>query len=481
MNSFIKKLLTSFSLCFFAISSLLFVGCAHQHSFSNTYNKNAEYHWKVCTSGDNCDHIDEYKKHTFGEWETLHAKTCENNEILHRSCQCGYEETKNGLSASHNKAETLSYNQSQHWYECLDCQENLFPSNHNYSQWQTLTPATCTSPEILYRDCICSYRQTKEGEMLEHSQVAGLKYDENYHWNSCSNCQTQLNKTEHTYINGICKFCHYGAVASIGPVYYKSFYDAINSITDRSSTTIITLFDNIYGPAVQVPSGNNIMFDLNGYTYTITQPAVGSAGTTTSGFHLLKNSNITFKNGTITHATKYTETADNLDIQILIQNYCNLTLDNVTLDARSKVSNAEGTCLYALSNNFGNITIKRNTNIIADVPRSQNYGGCAFDLYYTSSTYKAGLTLTFDSTFCGTVDGRIEYTSSSNLENWENKSCLKITGGTFTANEFIFNSKVKNANIIITGGTFNFDVSKYVADGYICQETDGKYIVSLKH
>ncbi len=58
---------------------------------------------------------------------------------------------------------------------------------------------------------------------------------------------------------------------------------------------------------------------------------VGSSGTETNGFQLLKGSTVAFKNGTI-NAGK---------AKIVIQNYADLTLEDVTLDAQdSKI------CLY---------------------------------------------------------------------------------------------------------------------------------------
>lgn len=411
MKTHFKKILAFIGGTVLSLGCLLgLTACSHQHKFSSTYNKNEVYHWKICTSGDNCDEIIEYDEHTFGQWTTKTPKTCTQAEIEHRVCVCGQEEIRDGEHASHNPKQTLSYNETYHWNDCLDCEEDL-------------------------------------------------------------------NKQQHTMQDGICSVCKYGTVATIGDTPFTSIQQAVNSISDHSTPTTIVLFDTLEGAGVQVPSGRNIIFDLNGHTYTIVAPAVGSKGTTTGGFQLLKNSNITFKNGTITHATKYTVEQDDKDVQILIQNYSNLTLQNVTLDARSKMADAQGTCLYALSNNYGNILIKENTNLIADQPRSPGYGGVAFDIWYTSSSYVTGVNVTFDSSFNGTVTGAIEYGANTNNTNWEALACLTISGGTFDAPEFILNAKVVNANIIITGGTFNFDVSSYVANGYTCQQQGNKYIV----
>src|SRR5699024_7060389 len=62
----------------------------------------------------------------------------------------------------------------------------------------------------------------------------------------------------------------------------------------------------------------HIIFDLKGFTYTVTNPTSGSSGTETNGFQLLQNSIVTFKDGTLSSELG----------NIIIQNYSDLTLDD---------------------------------------------------------------------------------------------------------------------------------------------------------
>lgn len=117
-------------------------------------------------------------------------------------------------------------------------------------------------------------------------------------------------------------------VAAIDSMHYDTLQDAVDAVTTATPTTI-TLRKNAAGNGVVVPSGCNITFDLNSKTYTI-DSTVGSTGTETNGFQLLRDSTITFKNGSIT-STK---------AKILIQNYSNLTLDEVTLNGTRLVGSA---------------------------------------------------------------------------------------------------------------------------------------------
>lgn len=194
----------------------------------------------------------------------------------------------------------------------------------------------------------------------------------------------------------------------------SSIQDAITNSADGK----IKLTKDTESNGFITRADQNVEIDLNGKTLTVLN-AVGSAGTETNGMQLLKGSNVTLKNGTIT--------TDNPNVYILIQNYSDLTLDNVVIDARN--TNAD----YALSNNFGHVTVKGNTEIYA------KDGGTAFDLWYgLHSSYDDGVSVTFGNDFTGKVVGNIEYgaarrITNSDNETWKTKTILSIDApqGTF--------------------------------------------------
>ena len=84
---------------------------------------------------------------------------------------------------------------------------------------------------------------------------------------------------------------------------------------------------------------------------------VGSTGTETNGLQLLKGSTVKIQNGALTSKTA----------KLLIQNYCNLTIDNV------KLSGTDNLTQYIVSNNNGSTTITGGSEITAAE------GGIAFD------------------------------------------------------------------------------------------------------
>ena len=248
-------------------------------------------------------------------------------------------------------------------------------------------------------------------------------------------------------------------VCKIGDQEYTSLAEAVAAVpTDGTQTTII-LLGNTTGGGVKVPSGKNIIFDLGGYTYTVTDPLVGSSGTETNGFQLLRDSNIKIQNGKIDSTEK--------GLKILIQNYANLTLEDVTLDGRQAPN-----CNYVCSNNFGEVNITGNTNIYAAA------GQAAFDVYYwPEGGYAEGVTVNVNTT--GTIDGKIEYGSDGTEDGKANvaeKAKLNIQDGNFTGT-FSIQEEVGKAGITVSGGSFTnpSTIENYLAPGF---KLEGGKVVS---
>ena len=255
-------------------------------------------------------------------------------------------------------------------------------------------------------------------------------------------------------------------VAKVGNVEYATLAEAVEAVPTDSTETEIVLLKDYIGSGIKVVAGKNIVFNLNGKTYTVDKPTVGPSGTETNGFQLLKDSKVTFKNGTLDSATG----ADSLpNGGILIQNYCDLTLENVTLD-----TSANSNISYVISNNFGSLTAKGNTVIKAAD------GKVAFDLWYgmnSNGLYDDGVSVTFGTDFTGSVTGKIEYGAHSRVpsnSNWKDKARLTIANGNFDTTFVDSNNNdgvaPEDFNITIIGGTFSSDVSAYVPNGYIQNE-----------
>lgn len=244
-------------------------------------------------------------------------------------------------------------------------------------------------------------------------------------------------------------------VAKIGNMTYATLQDAVNAVTDSTPTTI-TLLRDAAGNGVKVATGRSITFDLAGYTYDIDGTTVGSTGTETNGFQLLRDSAVTFKNGKITSNKA----------KILIQNYCNLTLENVVLDG----SHLDYSRPYTLSLNNGKVNITGNTSILA------KKGGVAFDLYYwPGGGYLDGVQVTVNTT--GTISGPIELSQDGTAATNPNRLTIQNINHEGT----ISNSNVGHHEysiVKINGGTFAYAPTKYT--GATVVSSGGDYYVGAQ-
>ena len=231
-----------------------------------------------------------------------------------------------------------------------------------------------------------------------------------------------------------------GNVAKIGGKKYPTLEAAINAVTEGQTIDLLKDVDKATG--ISVGSKKDFTIDFAGHTYTLDGPGAGSAGTETNGFQLLKDSNITFKNGTIDVA----DGANN--IRMIIQNYANLTLEDMTIKSQSdKVA-------YALSINNGDVTFKGNTTIKA------NNNMIAFDVCKFSNYPKVNVTFAED--YTGTIEGPIVY-DSSNSETHK----LNIKGnGTFGNISYTEGSEAAaKKGISIHSGTFKtVEALKYLEE-----------------
>lgn len=235
-----------------------------------------------------------------------------------------------------------------------------------------------------------------------------------------------------------------GSVAMIGASTYSSLGEAIKAV--QAGDIIHILKDVPDAAGITVSSDKQFTVDFGGHTYTLKDPRAGSPGTETNGFQLLQNSDITFKNGTIRIAEGTTS------ISRIIQNYANLTLEDMHFYAE----NQAGSLDYPLSFNNGSITFKGDTDIITPAENNIAFDVCQFSNY-------PNVTVTFDESYTGTINGRIVYDSPD-----ADTHKLYIKGnGTFGVIEYSSKETEEAAKngIEVTSGNFAQPVNEdYLAD-----------------
>lgn len=134
----------------------------------------------------------------------------------------------------------------------------------------------------------------------------------------------------------------------------------------------------------------------------MTGPGAGSPGTKTLALQLLKGSTVVIKNGDIKFGFE-----EDSKLKMGIQNYANLTLNNVKLSGGPTIT-------YVLSNNYGDVHLQNHTQI------TPSDGKVAFDAWYglaKDGSYDVpGVFVTLDDTV--DVNGKVEF-GKQDRASWE--------------------------------------------------------------
>ena len=215
--------------------------------------------------------------------------------------------------------------------------------------------------------------------------------------------------------------------AAIGTTHYDTLRAAVAAVEPGGEVTLLRDVPDGVGIGTFADPGEgqikskSFTINFDGKTYTLKSEPVGSGNTETQGFHLewagANNAipNVVFKNGKIDVAKDR-----NANMMMAIQNYCNLTLDNMIVDGTNLAhgwgSNGN-TYTYVTSNNCGNTTIKDSVILAKD-------GSVAFDIDGDRGSYSAAsVSVSGDSV----IDGRFEVSDQNNKRN-----TLAVSGGTFS-------------------------------------------------
>lgn len=126
------------------------------------------------------DMTDAVCAHSFGDWQVVSPATCTADGSRQRVCtRCGAVEV-----------------------------QTLPAAGHKFGEWTTTKEPTCTETGTEKRTCsVCSKEETRVIAALGHTPGTEVFVDKKYHWNICEVCDEAVNKTEHTYVNGIQCVC----------------------------------------------------------------------------------------------------------------------------------------------------------------------------------------------------------------------------------------------------------------------------------
>lgn len=177
-----------------------------------------------------------------------------------------------------------------------------------------------------------------------------------------------------------------GTGESATTAYYTALPDAVANAPTNST---IKMLNDVEGPGIQILSSVNktLTIDFGTHTYICNTP---TGSKETQGVHLQKGNTITLKNGTIAASAK----AKN--IKALMQNYGNLTLENMTLDGSNLEAGNIGGVVFPKDSSFVlncyNGTVSMTNTAIIDSKNGTPYSiGCG---WWPSGGYSGGTQIT---------------------------------------------------------------------------------------
>lgn len=231
-------------------------------------------------------------------------------------------------------------------------------------------------------------------------------------------------------------------VAEYNGTKYPTLSEAVQAVINSPNKTgTVTLLDNASGSGIAIYNSGgvsknvNLTIDFNGFTYNCDGNLVGSPGTVSQVFHFEKGNMVELRNGKLTASS---------NASMMVQNYCNLTLNNMVLDARDNSSVS-----YVMSNNCGNVQIIGNSSIYAPA------GEKAFDVCWAPNKgYPEGTKVTVDTT--GTIDGTVEIGIWGEVEGKPSLSTFTAKNGVFTGRLDVDSALGESSkeNVSVEGGLF---------------------------
>ena len=256
----------------------------HTHTFEKTLSFDDEYHWYKSTCGHKDAEVKE--KHTIKKEIT--KPTYESQGYTTYSCTvCEYSKISDYTEVlTHNYDTKLSYNETHHWYKCLDKgYEHLKKGEEPHSFTSKVTAPTFESGGYTTYSCkSCDYSYIGDKtNPLQHNFDTKLSYNETHHWYKCldkgyehlkkgeephsfKEVVTPSTYTEKGYTTFSCKSCEYSYKDRYTDILkYKIIYHLDGGVNSPYNPEGFTINDSVVlQPATKDGYGFLGWFDNNG-------------------------------------------------------------------------------------------------------------------------------------------------------------------------------------------------------------------------
>lgn len=171
------------------------------HEWTNEYDKNEQYHWRICA---HCE-------------VTL---LCNNNNLISKSDdECHWQECTDcdyvSAKAPHNWKQEYSFDNEEHWYKCVDCdyksadaEAHQFVAKYDELGHHWLCKVCRYETDIEshnlkakyddlahWQTCDCGYKS----DPAPHYIIGSYQFDTDNHWKTCTGCDYETAKEPHKF------------------------------------------------------------------------------------------------------------------------------------------------------------------------------------------------------------------------------------------------------------------------------------------
>ena len=181
------------------------------HTALSGWASDETHHWKTCSA---CNTDIEKAAHSGGTATCTEAKKCE-------VCGQSYGEPS---PSNHTALSDWKFDETGHWKTCNDCGAIIEKAAHIGGT------ATCTAK----KKCEVCGEPYGGLDTSNHTALSDWTSNETHHWKTCSACNTDIEKSAHTFDDWIidkeatateagakcreCSVCHYKETATIPPI-----------------------------------------------------------------------------------------------------------------------------------------------------------------------------------------------------------------------------------------------------------------------
>lgn len=472
--------------------AFIFVACGNEEvGFSDDWTCSATEHWHASLDEDS-DKVKDKAEHVKSDWIIDTQATCEESGSKHKECTvCHYVvETETIEALGHDYDSSAS---SYNWIENFSkyrasrpCARNaehamitetvdvctVAPAEGGYVLKTITQEKTCVKNEMatftVSTDCFKNAYFTEiNGSIIDDVVTSRATrhentwmYDDEQHWEHCSECGNDTAKENHDFVNFVCE-CGLEQIVKIGNVGYLSLEDAIAHA--NNGDTITLLKNIILDETIEFSKvGATVTLDLNTYSIITSSEAGATAidlAFNVNGGKLIVNNGTINVPGDAFNVIGYnSDKSATVETTLELGASLNVICSNSATYSNDVIPSGYGNCVYIVG---------KGANLITSANLKTYHSGLSV-IQGNGTNVKQSNSITING-------GLIEHESDVAIY-LPNTVTILIAGGTIKGETALY---VKAGNLSITGGTFvaTGDATAYEYWGNGCNSTGDAVVI----